>query len=81
VPTSQSVERVIAPIQHPIQPDKSTQLVDFTQFKAMAQSTSPTFSVLRATAIPLAYVRVLMQVGTIFDIDNIESIEYTLDGL
>jgi hypothetical protein len=63
-----SVERVIAPIQPPIQPGTPVQQQPTGGFTSTPNSANPTFTVLKATALqqaighPLAYVRVLMQV-------------------
>ena len=65
----QTVERVITPIQPPLQPGTPVRQQATGGFTSTPNSANPTFTVLKATAIqqaighPLAYVRVLMQVS------------------
>ena len=63
------MERVITPIQPPLQPGTPVRQQPTGGFTSTSNSANPTFTVLKATAIqqalghPLAYVRVLMQVS------------------
>jgi len=70
IPSSiiQSSERIITPIQPPLQPGTPVRQ-QTGGFTSTPNSANPTFTVLRATTLqlavghPLAYVRVLMQMG------------------
>ncbi|CAF0999393.1 unnamed protein product [Adineta steineri] len=70
-PTSilQTVERIVTPIQPPLQPGTPVRQQPTGGFTSTANSANPTFAVLKTTTIqhaighPLAYVRVLMQMG------------------
>ena len=61
-------ERIITPIQPPVQPGAPVRQEPAGGFTSTPNSANPTFTVLRATTMqlaighPLAYVRVLMQV-------------------
>jgi hypothetical protein len=68
-PVIQSSERIITPIQPPLQPGAPVRQQPTGGFTSTPNSANPTFTVLRATTLqlavghPLAYVRVLMQVS------------------
>ncbi|UJR38069.1 hypothetical protein I4U23_030750 [Adineta vaga] len=68
-PVTQTTERIVTPIQPPVQPGSSVRQQPQGGFTSTPNSANPTFTVLKATTIqhalghPLAYARVLMQLG------------------
>jgi len=78
-PIIQTTERVITPIQPPLQPGAQVRQQPTGGFTSTPNSANPTFTALKTTTVqlaighPLAYIRALMQVRS-FEMNLLRSL-------